>query len=152
MPKIARRIIFLVFFLTLIIYPFCPAWAIDKIDKLFEEVPVVEKKVIELPVVTYQSQDLRDPFQSIIVSKVKTPVVAADKKEPLPDLSNLKVQGIIWGGRIVQALIDNKVYAVGDKLEGGEITSIDKNEIVLDFSGQVVNLSVAQARASVKEK
>lgn len=150
-----RQIIFSVFFLSLVIYPFSLAWAVGRIDKLLEEAPVVERTLIELPVVTYESQDLRDPFKSLIVTKVEAPVVAdttATEGELLPDLSKLNIQGIIWGGRITQALINNKVYTVGDTLEGGQITSIDKNEIVLDFSGKVVNLSVAQTRASAKEK
>ena len=115
------------------------------------DAPPKKELVIQRPMVNYKAQTLRDPFKTLILPKVTedSPLpVATQEEEPLPDLSKFVVQGIIWGGRIPQALINNQVYTVGDTLEGGEIITIEKGEITLRFSGRVVNLSAPGAKSS----
>jgi len=101
--------------------------------------------VIARPVVEYKSGELRDPFQSVVTSEEKkvTPEGKVDLMQPGSDLGNLKVQGIIWGGRIPQAIINDKVLTVGDTIEGAEILSIDKKGITLSSNGALNNLTVS---------
>ncbi len=147
MIRHGRKIIFGIFLFTLIAYPFAVSWAMTKAEELLSESGKKEL-VIERPTVVYESQQLRDPFRTLILPKVDAPVVVAQDEEPLPDLSKFVVQGIIWGGRIPQALINKQVYTVGDTLDGGEIVSINKDEIVLRFSGRVVSLLAPGAGAA----
>lgn len=100
--------------------------------------------VIVRPAVEYKSGQLRDPFQSVITSDEKK--VTAEKKvdlmQPGVDLGKLKVQGIIWGGRIPQAIINDQVLTIGDTIEGAEILSIDKKGITLRSAGKGDNLII----------
>ncbi len=100
--------------------------------------------VIARPVVEYKSGQLRDPFQSVIITEEKKamPEKRMDLMQPGSNLGNLKVQGIIWGGRIPQAIINDKVLTVGDTIEGAEILSIDKKGITLRSAGTVGNLTI----------
>jgi hypothetical protein len=120
------------------------AWGIN-----FAHIVLAQEKiadgVIARPVVEYKSGELRDPFQSVATSEEKkvTPEGKVDLMQPGSDLGNLKVQGIIWGGRIPQAIINDKVLTVGDTIEGAEILSIDKKGITLSSSGALNNLTVS---------
>lgn len=98
------------------------------------------------PKVEYKAEGLRDPFQSPIKEeevKVELP------KKPVKPLPPLTVQGIIWGGSLSQAIINDKVVKKGDtvsvKIGGttGEIRIIDisKDGITVSFEEQVYNLS-----------
>jgi len=103
-----------------------------------------DDEVIARAIVEYKSGQLRDPFQSYIISEKKEEQVAAQKDtgsiKPVLDLNKIEVQGIIWGGKIPQAIVNNKVLAVGDLIEGAQILSIDKGGITLNLSGEIINL------------
>lgn len=107
--------------------------------------------VISRPVVEYKSGGFRDPFQPPLVKQEKkvTQVEQAkqvkkiDLIQPGSDIGNLKVQGIIWGGKIPQAIINDEVFSVGDTIQGIEILSIDKTGITLSSSGEANNLIVS---------
>jgi hypothetical protein len=49
---------------------------------------------------------------------------------PLPEL---KVQGLIWGGNIPQAIINGNVVAVGDVVNEARIEAIDRSGITVFF-------------------
>ena len=94
-------------------------------------------QLINRPQVKYESGQLRDPFQPTWITAGKLPVDLAQSKL---DFSALVVQGIIWGGRVPQAIINNKVLAEGDLIDGAKIFKIDKSGITLSVSGGVINL------------
>ena len=110
--------------------------------------------VISRPVIEYSSGDLRDPFGDLLQlaiekeqkAKEVQDVVAAPKDstepaKPMPSLDKFKVQGVIWGGKFPQAIINNKILGVGDLIEGAEIVSIEKKGITLRMmSGLVMRL------------
>jgi len=106
--------------------------------------------MISRPVVEYKSGALRDPFQPAMEKKEEKVVQEVQQKQekkidliqPGSDIGNLKVQGIIWGGRIPQAIINDQVFNVGDTIEGIEILNIDKNGITLSSGGALNNLPV----------
>lgn len=107
--------------------------------------------VISRSAVEYKSGGFRDPFQPPLVKQKKKAtrveqakqVKKVDLLQPGSDIGNLKVQGIIWGGKIPQAIINDEVFSVGDTIEGIEILSIDKNGITLSSSGEANNLIVS---------
>jgi hypothetical protein len=41
------------------------------------------------------------------------------------------VQGVIWGGIMPQAIINNKIVNIGDVIEGAEVIEISKKGVTL---------------------
>lgn len=95
------------------------------------------------PVMEYESAKLRDPFKAYLIKgePSQAPRENADLANPEFDLSKLKVQGIIWGGRAPQAIINDQVLSIGDFIEGAKILSIEKKGITLSFNGAVLDLN-----------
>ena len=85
--------------------------------------------------VEYTSQGLRDPFQSpfeffepLEEPKEKAPVVGG--------LPHLEVQGMVWGSKVPQAIINNTVVRVGEVIEGAEILVIRKEGVYVLYGGR----------------
>ena len=106
---------------------------------------------ITRPVMEYKAAKLRDPFKNCLSEEkpepvaVETPVV----EKPQLDLSKLTVQGIIWGVKIPQAIINGMILTIGDKIEGAEILSIEKKGITLSYGGGIFDLSSPGLSSSV---
>jgi len=81
--------------------------------------------------IEYKSEGQRDPFLQEEVEIVEPEV----EFEPQP-LPLLEVQGMVWGGTLPQAIINNKVVKIGDVIEGVRIAAIDKNGITVFFQNQ----------------
>ena len=92
----------------------------------------------------YRPKSERDPFKSLVTTRTKA-TVRTDKapriKTPLQrySLDQLKVVGIIAGGKMRKALLEDDVgkgYVVspGDAVgsEGGKIASIQKDRIIIE--------------------
>ncbi len=114
--------------------------------------------VILRPVVEYSSGNLRDPFNNLFqlykeknAQNIQVPQESAAQERAVPSLGNFKVQGVIWGGKFPQAIINNKLLKVGDSIDGFEIVDIEKEGISLSFAGTIVNLS-APGNAPVLDK
>ena len=93
----------------------------------------------------YTAHDLRDPFKSLLpqpssvsglpaAPPITTPP-APPAKRPAPDL---RVEGVVWGGPTPSAIIDGKVYRVGDTIQHGTIISIDRRGITLEHEGGLI--------------
>jgi hypothetical protein len=112
----------------------------------------LDEGLVTRPVIEYTSAGLRDPFadqlqlaiqQEKKEKELKAPEVSQEEaslEEPMPDLGSYKVQGLIWGGGFPQAIINNRVFSVGDSIDGFKITGIEKTGITLDFAGRTVSL------------
>ncbi|MCX5669031.1 MAG: hypothetical protein NTX89_02790 [Candidatus Omnitrophica bacterium] len=100
--------------------------------------------IIARPVMEYESDKLRDPFERYLVKEVpkELPQEITDSAKPKLDLSKLKVQGIIWGVKTPQAIINAKVLTVGDLIEGAKILKIEKKGVTLGFNGEIFDLAV----------
>ncbi len=104
------------------------------------------------PQVEYKASSLRDPFKEDILKKDKPEAeIKSPVSEPLAPLPEMDVQGLIWGGNFPQAIINNKVYVVGDLIEGAEILSIDKKGIKLSSAAGIFDL-VAPGLSSVLDE
>jgi hypothetical protein len=133
MSRICQYIL-LVFFLIVAISP--------KFMVLAEETRA--DGIIMRPVMEYKSGGLRDPFKTYIVKEEPKAVTSENaelSKQPELDLDNLKVQGIIWGVKAPQAIINDKVLTIGDFIEGAEIIGIEKKGITLSFNGAIFDLT-----------
>ncbi len=126
---------------------------IEKLEKMEERIPL---EPIVRPKVEYNAEGLRDPFQTPFIEEeaaaLREPVVSEGSMTG-PVLPPLTVQGIIWGGKFPQAIINNKVVKAGDTtIDGVRVISIDKVGITLFFGGKEYNLPSPAAGVSPDKK
>ncbi len=121
--------------------------------------------VISRPVIEYNSGDLRDPFNDLLQAAIEkerkekeaqsvqmSQEVVNVEEKVMPSLDKFKVQGVIWGGKFPQAIINNKILGVGDSIEGVKIASIENNHVVLSFSGRLFSLPAPGISADSKKE
>jgi hypothetical protein len=93
----------------------------------------------------YKGEGLRDPFKDYFDTMPPPPPVVGEEGEnlnvPLQTLPTLQVQGIILGGRLNQAIINNKIVKVGDSIEGVRVTTIEKDGVTVFFGNRSYNIS-----------
>lgn len=56
-----------------------------------------------------------------------------EEVEPPVKLPNLTVQGMIWDSNVPQAILNNKIFKIGDIIEGAKIITIDQTGVSLVF-------------------
>ncbi len=101
------------------------------------------QEAMELPGVVYKAEDQRDPFREYLLEEeLKPEETVKPVQVPLPALT---IQGIIWGGRVPQAIINNKVVKTGDTIEGVRIADISRDGISVFFNEQRYTLSSPSA-------
>lgn len=115
----------------------------------WEEIKRLEKEerrppalVITRPRVRYQAEDKRDPFRLDIrppETKPTEETIGLPTPETVVTPPVLTIQGIVWGGKLAQAIINNKVVKVGDTIEGAQIVDINQNGVEIFFSGRQYN-------------
>lgn len=103
-------------------------------------VPVKASVEVSLrPHLEYDAGGTRDPFGDVLGQPEEQRVsaegelAAGSQAAPLPTLS---IQGLIWGGRFPQAIVNGKVVRIGDAVEGAQITDINKEGIVLFYDNR----------------
>ena len=110
------------------------------VKSLIAEEGTVAPETILRPKIEYKAETLRDPFQGPITKgavggeKIRSGGGSESKVPPL------KVQGVIWGGSLSQAIINNKVVTIGDDIEGAKIIYIDRQGITVIFEGKQYRL------------
>jgi hypothetical protein len=84
----------------------------------------------------YTAGELKDPFKG---TKVELKIEPELKKVQTPDLNKpspaLRVQGLILGV-IPQAIISNKVYAIGDKIGNYTVLDISNDGVTISFESE----------------
>ena len=86
--------------------------------------------------IEYRAQDLRDPFGYLISFEEE-----AEEEGPLDfeegvEVPTLSVEGMIWGGKIPLAIINEQVVGVGDTIEGFKVLKIEKQGVTLLRKGK----------------
>ncbi len=99
----------------------------EEYDKSIEEQVARSQQSLD-----YTSSKLRDPFTLTVPQEALA--VKTTGPSPLPAF---KIDGFVWGSSLPQAIINNKVYAVGDTVEGAQIIKIDKDGITFLFQDNV---------------
>lgn len=108
-------------------------------------------EIIARPTVEYRSGQLRDPFKTLIISEKQSGQEVAGTQQPKLDLTKFNVQGIIWGGKIPQAIINNQVLGINDLIVGAKILKIDQEGITLNFAGEIFELAAPGKKPIPKE-
>ncbi|MBI4336082.1 MAG: hypothetical protein HY589_05450 [Candidatus Omnitrophica bacterium] len=98
--------------------------------------------------IKYTGRENRDPLDnSALFAGIAAPEPSAPpQKEPeiikeFPK-DNFSISAIIWGSKRPQAIINDKILGVGEKLDGAQIVGIDKKGVHLDFEGREVLLPI----------
>jgi len=110
--------------------------AIKELEQI-EKTPPPER--IARPKVEYKAGGLRDPFQRFEpgmghkTTAEQSKISETPEKQAQAALSSLTVQGLIWGGRFPQAIINNKVLKIGDTIDKVSIINIDKDGVTVSF-------------------
>ncbi|MFA5093444.1 MAG: general secretion pathway protein GspB [Candidatus Omnitrophota bacterium] len=113
---------------------------------------MLSSDVVLRPQVTYRSAQLRDPFVSVLTNEAKPANQGLAMEKPKIDPNKFKVQGLIWGSKLPQTIINGTVLRIGDFIEEAEVLEIDKKGVVLSISGQIVNLSAPGQSGIIKDK
>ena len=91
------------------------------------------------PSVEYTAESLKDPFLEF--GKKQEPDVVEKTQVQVKPLPALAIQGIVWGGPMPQAIINGKVFKVGDTIAEAKITGIDKDGVELFYAGRSYSIS-----------
>lgn len=94
-----------------------------------------------LKTISFDATGLKDPFRSLLPEK-KIEIRPEIEKQPeiIVSAPELKIQGIIWGGKFPQAIINNHVIKEGESLDGAEpiiIVGIKQKEVVVLFKNKI---------------
>jgi type II secretory pathway component PulC len=107
-----------------------------------------EQEAGVLKEVNYSSEGSRDPLLSWLPKENEpAPVMVSPEEVELPPLA---LQGVQWGGEVQRAVINDQLYAVGDKVEGAEIIKIDEGGVILNYKGKQFTLE-APTRGALKK-
>lgn len=116
-----------------------------------------EPEDIVRPAIEYKAEELRDPFEEYAIEtkekteeKVEVTPAIIEEEIILPPPA-LNIQGIVWGGELAQAIINNKVVKVGDVIEEAELIDIQREGIVISFKNRQYNLSSPAAAYLTEE-
>ena len=85
----------------------------------------------------YTARPLRDPFESPF-EMMAVPITEEETEEESAvryGLSHLKVQGMVWGTKMPQVIINGTVLRTGEVIQGAEILSIRKEGVYVLHEG-----------------
>jgi len=112
--------------------------SIKEIEQANQPKQGAEPVVIPKPILEYTSGSLRDPFKPYIVKEETKATEYRSTQEPPPKLA---IQGIIWGGSLPQAIINNTVVKVGDIIEEARVLEINKEGVTVFFKSRQYKLA-----------
>ena len=91
----------------------------------------------------YNAYDFRDPFESYLpkdtvqeLSQEERELMEQEAEKQAKPLPAFNIQGIIWKGKLKQAIINNRVLKIGDEIEGAKIVAIEKQGITFLYDKQ----------------
>ncbi len=85
-----------------------------------------------------QEENIRDPFVSLLPTKSEALTASTEMKSgEKVNLPSFSVQGLIWGTDRPQAIIDNKIFNLGDEIEGAKIVQITKEGVKILYQNNI---------------
>ena len=86
--------------------------------------------------VSYTAENLRDPFINPVQAEMSIQPGKVDPNVSQLPLPAMQVQGIFWGGKFPQAIINDKIVKVGEKIEGAQVIAIEKDLVKVFFGAK----------------
>jgi len=97
--------------------------------------------------IIYSGRQNRDPLDNsavVITTKKEEQEIVVPRQEaqaPFP-VEKFSVSAIIWGTKMPQAIINDKIVGIGEQLDEGRIAGIDKGGVHIDYGGKEVLLQI----------
>jgi hypothetical protein len=113
----------------------------QEMKRVEEAEKLKSKEKIVKPKAKYNAKGLRDPFKAPFENKYVLSAQAIGPDAAGGVLSSLKLQGVIWGGKFPQAIINGKVVKIGDTIDRVLVVDITKDGVLLFLDGKQYNLS-----------
>lgn len=138
------KIIVIIFFTASLFFAINPA---HSEEKAFSESSMMASI---RPKIEYVTEGTKEPFLDYFTknepaapTQAEAAAQAAKKEQlkPKPALPDLAVQGIIWGGNVPCAIINNKVVKEGESIDGVKLIKIEKENIEVLYQGWNYSLS-----------
>ncbi len=86
---------------------------------------------------------IEEPINTTVVEEV-APVVFVEEEKTF-DSSIYTVNGLVWGSYKPKAIINEKIYGIGDRLDEAEISKISKDGVTLIFDNCEYIVTTKQA-------
>jgi len=116
-----------------------------------EQVDSQQQNIILRPKMEFPNEISKDPFKITLpgVKKEVSQVQEVYQEEVrLPDMI---IQGIIWGGKAPLAIINNKVYKMGDSIDEAKIINIEKEGVEVILKGKSFVLPAPSKSIKIKD-
>jgi type II secretory pathway component PulC len=107
-------------------------------------------------------EQYRDPFEPRFPEKpvqvIERPVerkVEKPVKKPTPvSAPQINISGILWNIQDAKAIIDGKVYGVGDTIEsvGAKVHKIEKNSVIILYQGVLFEMNIKRKEVGRMEE
>lgn len=91
----------------------------------------------------YDASDSRDPFKSPFSKSEEVPEAGTQEVDRRPP--SLVVEGVVWGGKFPQAIVNKQVVKIGDVIEGAMITQISAEGVTVTREGRKYTFSAPAA-------
>lgn len=101
---------------------------------------LLKAEIVAVREVTFGNDSLDNPFKSLLPEKKPALEIEIETVEPEVEIKapDIKIQGIVWGGRFPQAIINESVIKEGDILpEAITILEIKPQEVVVLFKSKI---------------
>jgi len=92
--------------------------------------------------VEYTGRSFGDPFDS-----GETTGAPLDADKGAAEISSMSLEGLVWGAKYPQAIINGQVVTLGSTVEGFEVVAIDKTGVQLRTGGREVHLRIKRKGA-----
>ncbi len=125
--------------------------SIEKLEATAKSnVELADEDVLQRAKLEYKADKLRDPFQKNFIITTPAPgeiseeekeVSAEQSAEDTAAVAAIKLQGLIWGGNVPQAIVNESVVKTGDVVDNMQIIEITKDGVSVLFNNRVYNLS-----------
>ena len=92
------------------------------------------------PEISYTAEKFRDPFTNPVRAEILNSHEGSDPNVPEIPLPPMQVQGIFWGGKFPQAIINDKIVKVGETIEGAQVVAIEKDLVTVFFGDKKFDL------------
>lgn len=87
--------------------------------------------------------DTRSPFQIPDGLKERLREITLERKDiESIQLPQLTTEGLVWGGRYPQVIINGRVLRIGDSIEGAMVKDINRKGVVLIYKGVEFTLGI----------
>lgn len=96
---------------------------------------------IDIPSAEYTAEGTRNPFKSYIVKPSQPEPEVEAQPVVMKAFPSFSIQGVFWGGRFPQAIINDKIVKEGDLIDEAKVLRITRDHIKFLFANREFSVS-----------